>query len=137
MSDSDCAPSPATLTSRSLPAFRAPANTICQKKDVVSLTMTGIAGFVVRSRGVGLEGSAVIAGFVGAVAAGVVVAAVGIPVAVGTIVEAGVAVTRAASEPLFLSFNPANHINPTAKITTKTTRAATYTDGFCFVELWL
>src|SRR5215469_9955503 len=44
MSDSDWAPSCGTLTSRSWPALLAPANTICQKKEVVSLTMIGMVG---------------------------------------------------------------------------------------------
>src|SRR5260221_654957 len=45
MSDSDWAPSSGTLTLRSCPDLRAPASTICQKADVVSLTMIGMVGF--------------------------------------------------------------------------------------------
>src|SRR5215471_13614621 len=53
ISDSDCAPSSGTLTLRSWPAFRAPANTICQKNDVVSLTIIGIVGLSAA----GIEGT--------------------------------------------------------------------------------
>jgi hypothetical protein len=45
MSDSDWAPSSGTVTLSSLPALRAPENTICQKNEVVSLTMIGMVGF--------------------------------------------------------------------------------------------
>src|SRR5260370_36048158 len=44
-SDSDCAPSSGTLRLSSLAALRAPANTVCQYEEVVSLTMTGMRGF--------------------------------------------------------------------------------------------
>jgi hypothetical protein len=55
---------------------------------------------------------------------------VGVGVDAGVDVDVGIGVARAASRQLRLSSDPTNHINPTTKIITKTTRGTRSVNDF-------